>query len=846
MRSNNFLALCLFGLTLATAVQARVSSTELANRISDLEAADQDAGPQLVVDGLLAEDLSANALVTVLGVNLDNGALPLVTLGGISLSNVVVAMDGLSLSATLPQDFSLGSYNLTVQTGPARTQFDAAMLSFAVTGPAGEPGATGPAGPRGPAESDNQTLSLTGATLGIDNGNAVDLSGISSDEDSANELNTDVNFDGMNLSVTDAGGSLSADLSSLSNSPAQVLGKLKIVDGPGSALDADTVDGVQGADLDARLTMLEGADQDAAGGQLIIQDIDLSGRAAGSSLLIQGVNFDNGALPVVTLGGIELVNVVHSAGAISATLVADANTELGYSVTVRTGDQRSQFDTAMIGSEIQGPRGERGPQGEPGSQGPDVPDDQLLSLDASSLSIENGNAVDLAALFHDTDAANELNTGLDFDGSTVSLSDADGSLSADISTLNDDAAEILVKLQDVAGMGSGLDADQLDGQQASDLIAAGTDENRVEISAIPYGITEPGSYVLTQDLVLPVEQAGSDGITIAASYVSLDLNGFALLGSDATFSTPNTNANPIGQGGRGGDDGIAISGDRAGLQVFNGTIANWGGKGVAGFGGRDVIYQRLRIINNGDIGLRGGIGAVISEVTAFFNGGSGIHSDHASVITDSTAQQNGDNGIQTATGGTVSRSSAYNNFGDGVDVGQGSTVTSVSARDNRVFGFDLAKGSTIERSSAYDNGCHGIDAITAGLVRGNVVTNNGNSTADTCEDSDGDETFGPGHGIRAGTDTQVINNLATNNFGSGIHLNGTGCLADGNLVTDNDLFGIRTKARNSTIIRNRATGNGTDYSFNASAIYGPEVNVTGVGDVSAVTNADHPQANLTF
>src|SRR5438270_4345686 len=52
-------------------------------------------------------------------------------------------------------------------------------------------------------------------------------------------------------------------------------------------------------------------------------------------------------------------------------------------------------------------------------------------------------------------------------------------------------------------------------------------EPRTPISALPFTISQPGSYFLTQNLTA---SAGGDGITVLADNVTIDLNGFALTG----------------------------------------------------------------------------------------------------------------------------------------------------------------------------------------------------------------------------------------------------------------------------------------------------------------------------
>ena len=59
-------------------------------------------------------------------------------------------------------------------------------------------------------------------------------------------------------------------------------------------------------------------------------------------------------------------------------------------------------------------------------------------------------------------------------------------------------------------------------------------EPRIPIDHLPFDITAPGSYFLTQDLIAPTDTAG---ITLGndANGVTIDLNGFALQGDTALF-----------------------------------------------------------------------------------------------------------------------------------------------------------------------------------------------------------------------------------------------------------------------------------------------------------------------
>src|ERR1039458_2775981 len=90
-------------------------------------------------------------------------------------------------------------------------------------------------------------------------------------------------------------------------------------------------------------------------------------------------------------------------------------------------------------------------------------------------------------------------------------------------------------------------------------------EARTPISSLPYTISTPGSYYLTASFNVTVGSA----ITITASQVTLDLNGFTLSSTEAT---------PTGAG-------ILLAGNDTDIIILNGHIkgsTTYGGGGYSG------------------------------------------------------------------------------------------------------------------------------------------------------------------------------------------------------------------------------------------------------------------------
>ncbi len=659
------------------------------------------------------------------------------------------------------------------------------------------------------SDKDEQQLSLNGSLLTISDGNTVNLSTLSGDDDDTNELNTNLALNNTVLTVTDAGGDQSADLASLDTDD-QTLN-----------LNVNQLSISEGNSVD--LTTFVNDDTNELNTNLVLNNTTLTLTDAGGDLSadLASIDTDDQTLGFVT-------NQLSISEGNSVDLSSLVNNDVNEIQDIGLTNNNLQLTLSASNVDLSGYL--------------DNTDAQTLSLVNSNLSISGGNAISLAGLFNDNDATNELNTGMSFDGASLTVTDAGGNVTADLSTLSDTGAQILTKLITVDGAGSGLDADLLDGLEASDIIAAAGVDNRTPISSIPFTISESGSYYMTGNLTNT--SANGDGIIIDADDVSLDLGGF-------TLSSPlDRRANPLPT--RTGDDGIVVLGDQDNIHIFNGTVYGWGGDGINALNADHSIFERLKVSYNGGDGLVADFGAVISHVTASYNGLDGIEGDDGTVIVFSTAIGNGDNGIQTSEGSHVAHSTGFDNESDGIDVATGSTVTNSVASDNEIFGFDLALGGTVQMSTAYDNIRTGIDVASASIVRNNVSALNGAGINDPAPSSDGNYA-----GIRTFANSWIINNKVHENDGAGIHISSTYCLVEGNSITDNDKGGLRVTSSGSLIINNKAAGNfypdddlGTNYGQNYEIIntssYGPIVNVTGVGDISSVPNADHPFANFEY
>lgn len=148
------------GLGFTSVSQAeRLSLSGLKTEIDELQQQDQDALTQLIVTAAIpdyGDDLGNPGQIVIEGLNFENGSFP-----AVMLNQIVLFVDFAS-DRTIITELPLlppGSYMLTVETGSARSQFDAFEVTLGATGPAGPagepgqdgaPGAPGPMGDPGP------------------------------------------------------------------------------------------------------------------------------------------------------------------------------------------------------------------------------------------------------------------------------------------------------------------------------------------------------------------------------------------------------------------------------------------------------------------------------------------------------------------------------------------------------------------------------------------------------------------------------------------------------------------------------------------------------------------------
>lgn len=178
-------------------------------------------------------------------------------------------------------------------------------------------------------------------------------------------------------------------------------------------------------------------------------------------------------------------------------------------------------------------------------------------------------------------------------------------------------------------------------------------EPRIPVSqpapgGFPIVISQPGSYFLTQNIT---GEAGQDGIQIATSGVTLDLNGFTVAGVPGSLKGVH----------------VTCSAACALIEIRGGNVATWGGDGIdMGLGTGQITDLWVR--GNAGNGVVMSVGFVRDNIVAW-NGGSGILGGQL-IVHGNDTYYNGADGILLAgaPSGNIADNDASFNTGRGIAV----------------------------------------------------------------------------------------------------------------------------------------------------------------------------------
>jgi hypothetical protein len=190
-------------------------------------------------------------------------------------------------------------------------------------------------------------------------------------------------------------------------------------------------------------------------------------------------------------------------------------------------------------------------------------------------------------------------------------------------------------------------------------------------------ISLPGSYTLNKNLI-----ALGDCIVIAASFVTLDLNGFVISGSGTGTGIQETPSVPF-PGFRG-------------VVVRNGAVTNFA----------NGVY------------FPNSTGVTVDHVNATLNTNNGIELGQRPVVTSSRADENGGTGMLLDIGASVTGNTVGRNHASGIVAGEGAIIVNNEARNNGLDGIFMdCPGAAIANTAGNNLGA-------------NLVPLNGSCTTD--------------------------------------------------------------------------------------------------------------------
>ncbi|MFG0256730.1 MAG: right-handed parallel beta-helix repeat-containing protein [Phycisphaerales bacterium JB043] len=229
-----------------------------------------------------------------------------------------------------------------------------------------------------------------------------------------------------------------------------------------------------------------------------------------------------------------------------------------------------------------------------------------------------------------------------------------------------------------------------------------------QTATFPIDINQPGSYILLGNLTL---SAATNGITISASDVTLDLNGFTLDGA--------------GVGVEGIISGVAATEN---VLVRNGTVKNFVGGGVVLFNTTRAIIEDMRAVDNAIEGIRAADEAIVRRCVSSGSGGTGIYVADRSLVTDCQVQGEAATslGVYMNDHSTVENCQITSTTSHGIRIfGEQCRVTNNTVRADSgsgvgIFQDNIGTGQSVIDSNFVAGFNPGIE-VSAGLALGEVM-----------------------------------------------------------------------------------------------------------------------------
>ena len=333
-------------------------------------------------------------------------------------------------------------------------------------------------------------------------------------------------------------------------------------------------------------------------------------------------------------------------------------------------------------------------------------------------------------------------------------------------------------------------------------------EKRTPISTLPYTISASGSYYLTGSLTAP---AGQSGITIAASDVSLDLNGFALNGTGAAAAA----------------SGIVINASTKDVHLQHGGVVGWPGKGIASDPtSLQIVCEDLRVRDclGGGIALGNSSAVRRCHVNNCTNG-PGVSVGFTALV-EQTLCDHDLKGIVGSQSVTVRNCTVTFCNANAIETGPRATVSDCLGTGNGTNGILTGGDSRISRCTIDQFGGAAINAGDNTIVQDCVASTQGNDA------------------LLLGGHCLAQRNLCSG-FGGGSGAIGIHATGGTNRIEENHIYaagkGILLLGTGTITIRNSIEGCNTPLTI-------PAGNVTGtpVASEAAMNSATNSNVNIVL
>ena len=248
-------------------------------------------------------------------------------------------------------------------------------------------------------------------------------------------------------------------------------------------------------------------------------------------------------------------------------------------------------------------------------------------------------------------------------------------------------------------------------------------EPRIPIASLPFTINLGGSYYVTTNLT---GVFNTNGITINADGVTLDLNGFELASG-------------------GGNSGVLVADGVRGVCVRNGSMSGWS-TAVSAFNCVNCRFENLRMLDNSgtisagsncviamcmlqdnNTGLFAYGGSRIQDCVVAGTSGVGINTTDASTIQNCIVRQSLTTGIFLGNDCTVSDCVVQTNGGTGIYAADRSSIRNCSVSWNFGYGIQVGVDSVIKNCTSIGNFVDGINGDDRCMVEQCNVSQNGQS-----------------------------------------------------------------------------------------------------------------------